>query len=84
LLNGALVSTLGEVAVPIEDWRRHYGWVRPHSGLGYQPPAPQILPAAMRRIGSGAGQMAVAHRCSTPTTRGRLMKMALFARMAGG
>jgi hypothetical protein len=26
--------------VLIEAWRRHYNTVRPHSALGYRPPAP--------------------------------------------
>ena len=31
----------------IEAWRRHFNTVRPHSSLGYRPPAPQaILPPA--------------------------------------
>ena len=31
----------------IESWRRHYNTVRPHSSLGYRPPAPEtILPPA--------------------------------------
>ncbi|MEO0818670.1 MAG: integrase core domain-containing protein, partial [Pseudomonadota bacterium] len=29
-------------------WRRHYNTKRPHSSLGYRPPAPEtILPAAL-------------------------------------
>ena len=27
----------------IEQWRRHYNTVRPHSSLGYRPPAPQTI-----------------------------------------
>jgi len=27
----------------IEQWRRHYNEVRPHSSLGYKPPAPQAI-----------------------------------------
>ena len=31
----------------IEQWRRHYNAIRPHSSLGYRPPAPEtILPPA--------------------------------------
>ncbi|WP_233352900.1 transposase, partial [Henriciella mobilis] len=38
---------LREAKVLIETWRRHYNTARPHSSLGYRPPAPQtILPAA--------------------------------------
>jgi len=35
----------GEAKVLIEQWRRHYNTIRPHSSLGYRPPAPAaILP----------------------------------------
>ena len=47
LLNAELFSTLYEAEVLIESWRRHYNAVRPHSSLGYRPPAPEaILPPA--------------------------------------
>lgn len=29
--------------VVIESWQRHYNTVRPHSSLGYKPPAPKIV-----------------------------------------
>ena len=41
LLNGELFYTLTEAQVIIEQWRRHYNHVRPHSSLGYRPPAPE-------------------------------------------
>ena len=45
LLNGEIFYTLAEARVLIERWRRHYNTVRPHSSLGYRPPAPvTILP----------------------------------------
>ena len=45
LLNGEIFTTLREAQVLIERWRRHYNAVRPHSSLGYRPPAPEtILP----------------------------------------
>ena len=45
LLNGEIFYTLKEAQVLIERWRIHYNTVRPHSALGYRPPAPQtILP----------------------------------------
>lgn len=40
LLNGEVFYTLKEARVIIEAWRRHYNHIRPHSALGYQPPAP--------------------------------------------
>jgi putative transposase len=47
LLNGEIFTTLREAQVLIERWRRHYNTVRPHSSLGYCPPAPEtILPPA--------------------------------------
>lgn len=41
LLAGEQFSTLLEGQVLIERWRRHYNTVRPHSALGYRPPAPR-------------------------------------------
>ena len=41
LLNGEIFYSLKEAQVVIEQWRRHYNTIRPHSSLGYRPPAPQ-------------------------------------------
>jgi transposase InsO family protein len=46
LLNGEIFYTLREAKVLIERWRRHYNTVRPHSALGYQPPAPETISPA--------------------------------------
>jgi len=43
LLNGEIFYTLTEAKVLIERWREHYNTVRPHSALGYQPPAPVTI-----------------------------------------
>jgi transposase InsO family protein len=43
LLNGEIFYTLLEAKVLIERWRRHYNQVRPHSSLGFRPPAPQTV-----------------------------------------
>ena len=43
LLNGEIFYTLTEAQVLIERWRQHYNTVRPHSSLGYRPPAPEIV-----------------------------------------
>ena len=49
LLNGEIFYTLREAQVLIERWRHHYNTVRPHSSLGYRPPAPAaILPPEPR------------------------------------
>ena len=41
LLNTELFDTLLEARILVERWRRHYNTVRPHSALGYVPPAPE-------------------------------------------
>jgi len=41
LLNREIFNTLIEAKVLIEEWRREYNQVRPHSSLGYRPPAPE-------------------------------------------
>jgi putative transposase len=41
LLNGEIFDTLLEARVVIESWRREYNQFRPHSSLGYRPPAPE-------------------------------------------
>ena len=48
LLNGEIFDTLLEAKVLIERWRQQYNTFRPHSSLGYRPPAPEtILPASL-------------------------------------
>jgi len=45
LLNGEIFYTLKEAQILIKRWRQHYNTIRPHSSLGYRPPAPEtILP----------------------------------------
>jgi hypothetical protein len=39
----ARCSRVREAQVLIERWRHHYNTVRPHSALGYRPPAPQAI-----------------------------------------
>jgi len=39
-LNQEIFYSLREAQVVIEGWRKEYNTVRPHSSLGYQPPAP--------------------------------------------
>jgi putative transposase len=45
LLNGEIFYTLKEAQILIERWRREYNTVRPHSALGYRPPAPEAIQA---------------------------------------
>lgn len=54
LLNGEIFYGLKEAKIVIEQWRQHYNTVRPHSSLGYRPPAPKaILPAVPPSAPSG-------------------------------
>ena len=57
LLNGEIFCSLKEAKVLIEQWRHHYNTVRPHSSLGYRPPAPQTyMPVPPRLDGTPAMQ----------------------------
>jgi putative transposase len=55
LLDREEFYSLGEAKVLIEMWRKHYNKVRPHSSLGYRPPAPEAIaagpPSAALRVG---------------------------------
>jgi transposase InsO family protein len=54
LLDGEVFYSLAEARVVIEGWRRHYNTGRPHSALGYRPPAPEVVlwpaPPATRTV----------------------------------
>jgi transposase InsO family protein len=41
LLDREIFYTLYEAKVLIERWRHEYNTIRPHSSLGYRPPAPE-------------------------------------------
>ncbi len=49
LLNGEIFYSLREAQIVIEQWRKHYNTKRPHSAIGYRPPAPEsIIPLQER------------------------------------
>jgi len=51
LLNGEIFYSLKEAQIVIEQWRQHYNTKRPHSALGYRPPAPEsIIPMEEKRM----------------------------------
>lgn len=58
LLNGEIFYTLREAQVVVDQWRWEYNTFRPHSSLGYRPPAPEaiLLP----------GQLGFTSRLGTP------------------
>ena len=41
LLNREIFYSLQEAQILIKRWRKEYNYIRPHSSLGYRPPAPQ-------------------------------------------
>lgn len=43
LLNREIFTTLLEAQVLIENWRKEYNHIRPHSSLGYRPPVPEAI-----------------------------------------
>ncbi len=48
LLNREVFYSLVEAKILIEQWRKEYNQIRPHSSLGYRPPAPEaIMPVIM-------------------------------------
>lgn len=47
LLNGEIFYSLRAAQVLIEKWRKEYNTIRPHSSLGYKPPAPETLTLAI-------------------------------------
>ena len=53
LLDGEVFHTVREAQVLIERWRQHFNTARPHSALGYRPPAPEVVmpgpPMPLRR-----------------------------------
>jgi len=43
LLDREIFTTLTEAKILIEEWRKEYDQVRPHSTLDYRPPAPESM-----------------------------------------
>ena len=52
LLNSEIFYSLAEAKVIIEAWRRYYNTERPHSSLGYKPPAPEAIVWPSKPAGS--------------------------------
>jgi transposase InsO family protein len=51
LLNREIFYTLKEVEILTERWRREYNTIRPHSSLGYRPPAPEVIKPRLQLVG---------------------------------
>ena len=50
LLDGEIFYNLREAKAVIENWRRHYNTVRPHSSLGGKPPAPEARQPSLQLL----------------------------------
>ena len=48
-LNGEIFYSLKEAQILCERWRVHYNTIRPHSSLGYRPPAPEAWQIEIRK-----------------------------------
>ena len=44
-LDGEVFYSLREAQILIQVWRKHYNTNRPHSAIGYRPPAPETIVA---------------------------------------
>ena len=53
LLNGEIFYNPEEARVLTKQWKDHYSQVRPHSSLGYRPPAPQVMLPKITQIQPG-------------------------------
>jgi transposase InsO family protein len=66
-LNGEIFYSMKELRVLAERWRVHYNTVRPHSSLGYKPPAPEARMTSSER-GMEKWKPLRASHFSTPQT----------------
>jgi putative transposase len=64
-LNGEIFYSLKELQVLAERWRVHYNTIRPHSSLGYRPPAPETWQS---NITTGYGEVESKLRFPLPHT----------------
>jgi len=51
LLNREIFTTITEAKILIEQWRKEYNHIRPHSALRYRPPAPEATMPVIMPIG---------------------------------
>lgn len=64
-LNREVLDTVLEARVLTERWMREYNEVRPHSALGYRPPAPVAVAVGLRSVADSATLRP--HPCATAT-----------------
>jgi len=54
LLNREIFYSLKEAQILVEMWRREYNMLRPHSSLGYRPPAPEAVMPRLQMAGKAS------------------------------
>ena len=75
LLYGEIFYSLREAQIPIEQWRIQYNTIRPHSALGYRPPAAEsIVPIDQTMFVSFAAINAIKGAASNRDTSSSLLK----------
>ena len=70
LLGREQFDSFWEAKILIERWRQEYNHVRPHSALGYLPPAPQTVEANYDVQTSFSGKTSVVRRLRTCQKKG--------------
>ena len=79
LLNETLFRSLPHARVVLEDWRRDYNEVRPHSKLGWMTPRDYA-----RAISGESGRHAAPASCNPPPRRLRSIKDSRYGWMRNG
>ena len=97
LLNGEIFYSLAQAAVLVEQWRREYNTVRPHSACGGFPPAPEAIKPSLvpedarpsrpstgagTNIGCGTAQVTGAGYLTWGVDEGEVRKSKLYDRMS--
>ena len=85
-LNGEIFYSLKEAQILIERWRIEYNTRRPHSALGYRPPAPQAILPKEPGYGDVENKTRFPHprRFGTPTLIGNTLTIFYENAIAGG
>lgn len=66
---GVLPEHEAGAKIVIEKWRKHGNTVRPHSALGYRPPAPQTFAPVKNHLDENTNDAVVSHRLSKISIR---------------
>jgi hypothetical protein len=84
LLNGEIFYSLREAQIIIERWRNHCNTKRPHSALGYCPPAPEAIVLMDQRpivhqLSIWTTQVGLLNRTNPNLRRGAISRLAFLS-----